>query len=79
LFWKQDKSYRDVVISRGTIRVAIEAGPRLGWVRFVGEDGVIISMNSFGASAPAAQLFQHFGLTSEAVVQAVKTDNESSR
>jgi len=40
---------------------------------------VIISMNSFGASAPAAQLFQHFGLTSEAVVQAVKTNNESSR
>ena len=68
-----------MVINRGTIRVAIEAGCRLGWERFVGEDSVIISMNSFGASAPAAQLFQHFGLTSEAVVQAVKTDNESSR
>ncbi|MBL6946052.1 MAG: transketolase [Rhodospirillales bacterium] len=79
LFWTQDKSYCDMVISRGTIRAAIEAGSGLGWERFVGEDGVIFSMNSFGASAPAAQLFQHFGLTSEAVVQAVKTNKESSR
>ncbi|MEI8190399.1 MAG: transketolase C-terminal domain-containing protein, partial [candidate division NC10 bacterium] len=72
LFWEQETDYRAAVIGRGTVRVAVEAATRIGWERFVGEDGGIIGMTSFGASGPVAELFEHFGITPARVVAAVK-------
>ncbi|CAN5258558.1 transketolase [soil metagenome] len=72
LFDKQDAAYQAAVIGRGTVRVAIEAGIKQGWERFIGEDGAFIGMSSFGASAPAEVLYEKFGITSTAVVEAVK-------
>ncbi|MCE3230656.1 MAG: transketolase [Alphaproteobacteria bacterium] len=54
------------------MRVAIEAASPLGWEKYVGMDGLIIGMKSFGASAPCEDLYAHFGITPEAVVKAVQ-------
>ncbi|MFW2342285.1 transketolase [Brevundimonas sp.] len=72
LFNKQTKAYQTKVIGKGTARVAIEAGIRQGWDRFIGEDGCFVGMSSFGASAPAEVLYDKFGITAEAVVAEVK-------
>ncbi len=72
LFDAQDDAYRASVIDPGTARVAIEAAAPMGWARYVGEAGTVVGMTSFGASAPAKDVFQHFGITAEAVVDAVK-------
>jgi transketolase len=73
LFLQQDKAYRDEVLPEGvTCRVAVEAASPFGWHRFVGMDGEVIGMNSFGASAPAPVLFEKFGITATAVVEAVQ-------
>jgi transketolase len=53
-------------------RVAVEAGIRQGWERYIGVDGAFIGMTSFGASAPAGDLYKHFGITAEAVIAAAK-------
>jgi transketolase len=71
LFEEQDADYRAAVLGRGTARVAVEAAVQLGWERFVGDDGGFVGMHSFGASAPEAELFRHFGITPEAVVAEV--------
>ncbi|HEV7156756.1 MAG TPA: transketolase [Caulobacteraceae bacterium] len=70
LFEAQDEPYRLSVIGRATVRLGIEAGVRQGWDRFIGEDGVFIGMNSFGASAPFEELYRRFGITAEAVTEA---------
>jgi len=72
LFEKQDAAYQASVIGRGTVRIAIEAAIKQGWERFIGEDGAFVGMSSFGASAPAEVLYEKFGITSEAVIAAVK-------
>jgi len=72
LFEQQDAAYQAAIIGRGTVRVAIEAGVKQGWERFIGEDGAFIGMSSFGASAPAEVLYEKFGITAAAVVAAVK-------
>ena len=72
LFNQQTKAYQTKVIGKGTARVAIEAGIRQGWDRFIGEDGGFVGMSSFGASAPAEVLYDKFGITAEAVVAEVK-------
>jgi len=51
-------------------RVAVEAGASLGWHRWAGEEGTIIAVDRFGASAPGAEIFQHYGFTAENVVAA---------
>jgi transketolase len=56
----------------GTVRIAVEAGVGLGWERFTGAGGGFVGMSSFGASAPAEDLFKHFGITAEAVAQMAK-------
>ncbi len=56
----------------GTVRIAIEAGIGMGWERFTGSNGGFIGMSSFGASAPAKELYKHFGITAEAAVQMAK-------
>ncbi len=72
LFEAQSANYRAEVIGDAPVRVAVEAGVRQGWERFIGEDGGFVGMTGFGASAPYEQLYDHFGITPEAVAQAVK-------
>ena len=69
----QPIEYREGVLpSWCRVRVAVEAGVRDYWRKYVGLDGAVIGIDSFGASAPAEQLYQHFGITVEAVVEAVR-------
>jgi len=72
LFDAQPQAYREQVLAPGAARVAIEAGARDGWWRYVGERGAVIGMDTFGASAPAKKLFEHFGFTRENVVKTVE-------
>ena len=69
LFDAQPPGYRAEVLG-GAPRVAIEAASTFGWERYVGAGGTVIGMTGFGASAPAEELFRHFGLTPEAVAEA---------
>ncbi len=70
LFEEQSKEYREEVLPRNVHkRLAVEAGSSLGWHKYVGIDGRIISMDSFGASGPAKELFKKFGFTVENVVE----------
>ncbi|MDO9710640.1 transketolase [Paracraurococcus lichenis] len=71
LFAAQDASYRDAVLG-SALRVGVEAAIGFGWERWLGPDGLFIGMSGFGASAPAEELFRHFGITPEAVAAAVK-------
>ena len=71
VFEKQDEAYRQAVLpAEVTNRVAIEAGIRDYWYKYVGLSGKIIGMDTFGESAPAGELFKHFNITTEAVLQA---------
>ncbi|WP_349362699.1 MAG: transketolase [Roseitalea porphyridii] len=72
LFERQTPDYRRAIIGNAPIRIAIEAGVEQGWRRFLGEDGVFIGMNSFGASGPYKALYEHFGITADAVVEAAQ-------
>ena len=72
LFEEQPEAYRREVLGPNTLRIAIEAGASMGWERYIGESGVFIGMSSFGASAPAKDLYRHFDITPEHVVQTVK-------
>ncbi|HEY0437022.1 MAG TPA: transketolase family protein, partial [Phenylobacterium sp.] len=72
LFEAQPEDYRDALIGSTNVRIAVEAGVRQGWSRFIGEDGVFIGMEGFGASAPYEKLYDHFGITAEAVAAAAK-------
>ncbi|MCF6302567.1 MAG: transketolase [Devosiaceae bacterium] len=73
LFSQQDKDYRSSLIGAPKARVAVEAGVQMPWDHLLGDTGKFIGMNSFGASAPAADLFVHFGITAEAIVASVKS------
>jgi transketolase len=72
LFDEQPASYRDEVLRSSTVRVAIEAASPFGWDRYVGPEGAVIGVPGFGASAPAGDLYPHFGITADAAVAAVK-------
>jgi transketolase len=67
LFAGQDKAYRESVLRPGTACVGVEAAMRQGWDALIGREGGFVGMDSFGASAPAEQLYEHFGITAEAV------------
>jgi len=71
LFDAQPESYRNQVLGSG-VRVAIEAGVKQGWERYIGDKGAFVGMTGFGASAPAEALYKHFGITAEATAAAVK-------
>ena len=71
VFDRQEPAYKDSVLPRGVKRVAVEAGITDGWYKYVG-DGAVVGMHSFGESAPAGELFKHFGFTVENVVNTVK-------
>ena len=72
LFDAQKPAYQASVIGKAPVRVAVEAGVRQGWDRFIGADGGFIGMSAFGGSAPYERLYKEFGITAEAVVAAVK-------
>ncbi len=72
LFDAQDPDYREAVLPRRVAkRVAIEAGVTNCWYKYVGTDGRVLGVNSFGESAPAKQVFEHFGLTEDKLVDAI--------
>ena len=73
LFEDQDETYKAAILGNSKVKIAIEAGIRLGWDRFIGSDGIFIGMNSFGASGPAEELFAHFGITADAAVTAAES------
>ena len=71
LFEAQDAAYRKSVLGTAP-RVAVEALSTFGWTRYVEDDSAVIGMRTFGASAPYEKLYEHFGITADAVVAAVK-------
>jgi transketolase len=72
VFDRQDQAYKDSVLPKGSKRVAVEAGVTGLWYKYVGLEGAVIGMDCFGESAPAPELFKHFGFTVENVVKTVK-------
>ena len=72
LFDAQDEAYRQSVLGPENIRVAVEAAVKLGWDRYIGPKGGFVGMDGFGASAPAGELYQHFGITASAVEAAIR-------
>lgn len=74
LFEEQSAEYKEAVLPKSVrARVAIEALSDFGWGRYVGLDGAAVTMNGFGASGPAAQLFEHFGFTVDHVVEVARS------
>lgn len=71
LFDAQPASYRESVLGKNTLKVAIEAASGFGWERYIGTDGIFIGMKGFGASAPAPDLYKHFGITADDAVRTV--------
>jgi transketolase len=69
LFLAQPAEYRAQVLPRGVPKVAIEAAHPMSWARFVGDDGVVIGVERFGASAPFQKIYEELGITSGHVVQ----------
>jgi transketolase len=72
LFDARPAPEREAVLGPDTVRVAIEAGVGFGWERYIGPRGGFIGMTGFGASAPAEDLYRHFGITAEAAAQKAK-------
>jgi transketolase len=72
VFDRQDQAYKDSVLPKGIKRIAVEAGVTGLWYKYVGLDGAVIGMDCFGESAPAPELFKHFGFTVDNVVATVK-------
>ena len=71
VFDQQDAAWREATLPRHLPKVAVEAGVRDYWRKYVGLDGAVVGMDGFGESAPAAELYAHFRITAEAVVAAV--------
>jgi transketolase len=72
VFDRQDAAYRDEVLPRGVPRVAVEAGVTDFWRKYVGLEGAVVGIDRYGESAPAADVFKHFGFTADNVVKTVK-------
>jgi transketolase len=72
LFAEQTPKWRDAVLPAGIPRVAIEAGHPMSWYRWVGDRGIVIGIDTFGASAPAPKLYAEYGITADKVRTAVK-------
>ena len=73
LFEEQSAEYQNAVLGTAEVNIGVEAAIKQGWERFIGTTGTFIGMDSFGASAPAGELFEHFGITSDAIVAAAKS------
>jgi transketolase len=72
LFDVQDSSWHKQVLPEGLPRVAVEAGSTALWHKYVGLNGAVLGLDTYGESAPAGALFKHFGLTAERVAAAVE-------
>ena len=72
LFDRQPEDYRAAVLGDHTVRIAVEAASPFGWERYVGLKGVVMGVDGFGLSAPADQVYAHFGLTADAVAAAAR-------
>jgi transketolase len=80
LFEKQDDAYRESVLpNKVRVRLAVEQGGGLGWDRYVGHDGGTITMSTFGASAPLADLQKKFGFTVDNVCSVARRLIEANR
>jgi transketolase len=73
VFDRQDVDYKASVLTKGLPRVAIEAGVTDFWYKYVGLEGAVVGIDTFGESAPAGVLFKHFGFTTDNVVAKVKS------
>jgi len=71
LFDRQPPAVREAVLGAAPVRVAVEAAGPLGWHRYHGDAGAFVGMNRYGASAPAEVLYEAFGITADAVLDAV--------
>ena len=72
-FAAQPDSYRKKIIGRAKVKIGVEAAIRQGWDAIIGSDGLFVGMSGFGASGPAGKVFQHFGITAEAIAATAKT------
>jgi transketolase len=73
IFRRQDQVYRDQVLPKKiSARLAVEAGVSLGWREWVGDQGIVLAVDQYGASAPAGRIFEEYGLTVENVVKQAK-------
>ncbi len=72
-FDAQDQAYRDAVLPPSVRkRVSVEIGVSLGWERWVGDEGAIVGLDHFGASAPAGTIFEHFGFTADRIIDVAR-------
>jgi transketolase len=71
IFDNQPEDYKNSILYNNSIKIAIEAGVRLGWDKYIGPKGIFIGMNGFGESAPAKDLYKYFGITAENIVKQV--------
>ena len=72
-FDAQDESYRDSILPPAVKnRVAVEAGVGIGWRRYTGDGGAIVSIETFGESAPAEDVFKHLGMTTSRVIETIE-------
>ena len=69
---QQDGAYRADLLPADVLKISIEAGVTQGWERYIGQDGLAIGLDRFGASAPAAVLFEHFGFSAEKIVPQIQ-------
>ena len=72
LFGEQSEEYKRAIVGTSRVKIAIEAGVRQGWDRFIGNDGIFIGMSTFGASGPYQELYAHFGITADAAFEAAE-------
>ena len=78
--WERFREAGDkAILPADVLKVSVEAGSTFGWERIVGSDGLMIGIDSFGASAPAPALYQHFGLTAEAISERVQAELKSRK
>lgn len=72
LFWQQDEAYIKSIACNKSVKVVVEAGIRQGWERLTGGMEIFVGMEGFGASAPAGELYKHFGITADRIVEEVR-------
>lgn len=73
LFLQQPQEYRVNMLCNSSVKVAVEAAIKMGWEKFIGSHGIFVGMEGFGASGPAEELYEHFGITADAIISRVKT------
>ncbi len=76
LFNDQDDNFKDNIIKNAKQNIVIEAGISQGWEKILGNDGIFVGMSSFGASGPYKELYQHFGITKDHVIDMIMNNNK---